>query len=364
MIIKIIFIAFVLIHGLIHTLGFLKAFNLSNISQLTKDISKPAGIIWLLVSVLFFLTILFIIFNNNVWMIIGFISVILSQILIISSWQDAKFGTIANLIILTGIILNFASYKFEKSYTSDVINLIKENEIKNPYILTKQDIQHLPVIVQKYLEYTNVINKPKINNFKVVLKGQIRSRGKDFFDFTSEQYNFVNEHARLFFMKGKMYGLNVPGYHKYINGTASMDVKLFGMFSVIKAEGEVMNKAETVTLFNDMCLFAPSSLIDNRIEWESVNDTCVNAIFSNKGIKISALLLFNNSGRLINFISNDRYDISDMQQYPFLTPIYEYKNFDGINVASQSDAIWKYPDVEFVYAKFDLQEIKYNLLDY
>jgi len=40
---KIIFLFIVLIHALIHLLGFVKAFNLTEISQLTQPISKTSG---------------------------------------------------------------------------------------------------------------------------------------------------------------------------------------------------------------------------------------------------------------------------------------------------------------------------------
>ena len=101
---------------------------------------------------------------------------------------------------------------------------------------------------------------------RVVFDGEMRDKGRDFFKFTSSQYNFFENPARLFFMKANMYGTTVPGYHCYQNATASMQVKLLGLFNVVNVKGNEMNKAETVTLFNDMCLMAPASLIDTRIE--------------------------------------------------------------------------------------------------
>lgn len=47
------FILLVVIHALIHLLGFLKAFQLAEINQLTQHISKPMGLLWLLALILF-----------------------------------------------------------------------------------------------------------------------------------------------------------------------------------------------------------------------------------------------------------------------------------------------------------------------
>jgi hypothetical protein len=48
--------AFLLLHGIIHLLGFAKAYHFGNVNQLTIDISKPVGLLWLLTSILFILS--------------------------------------------------------------------------------------------------------------------------------------------------------------------------------------------------------------------------------------------------------------------------------------------------------------------
>lgn len=93
------------VHGLIHLLGFVKAFNLASVEQLTEDISRTTGLLWLLVCLLFLITALLYYMQSDVWWILGTASVIISQVLIILSWSDAKAGTIANIIIAIPIIM-------------------------------------------------------------------------------------------------------------------------------------------------------------------------------------------------------------------------------------------------------------------
>lgn len=102
---KIIFSFVIVIHGLIHLLGFVKAYDLASVEQLTEEISKIIGIFWLLVSVLFLATVFLYFTQNDVWWIVGSVAVIISQILIILSWSDAKYGTIANIIVIISIIV-------------------------------------------------------------------------------------------------------------------------------------------------------------------------------------------------------------------------------------------------------------------
>ena len=98
-------IAFIiLMHGLIHFMGFAKTFGYGNITQL-GEVSKPMGSLWLITAFLFIAVTILLLLKKNVWAITAIIAIILSQILIISAWKDAKFGTIANITLLVFTIL-------------------------------------------------------------------------------------------------------------------------------------------------------------------------------------------------------------------------------------------------------------------
>jgi hypothetical protein len=361
---KYIFVFVVFMHGLIHFMGFAKAFGYGNIIQITKEISKPIGAAWLFTALLFIAAVVLYFIKNDGWAITAIIAVVISQILIITVWKDAKFGSIANVIILFVAISAWASHLFEMRFVADIKTHIAQTNFSNNELLTEADIALLPTPVQKHMRYTGAIGKPKVKNLKIVFDGEMRDKGKDFFKFTSTQYNFFDNPTRLFFMKAKMYGTIVPGYHCYQNATATMQIKLLGLFNIVNIKGIEMNKAETVTVFNDMCLMAPASLIDKRIEWIPIDSLSAKAVFTNGSNKISATLYFNEKGQLINFISDDRYAISDMKQYRFSTPVKEYTKIDGRNVLQYGEAVWHYPEGEFVYGKFNLKSIEYNVSEY
>ncbi len=356
-------VALILIHGLIHFMGFSKAFGLADMKQLSIPISKPIGLFWLLTALLFLISATLYLLKSGTWMYTCIIACLLSQVIIVLSWKDAKFGTIANGILLLIALLSLTTRLFELSYNKEANGLVKQRSRLTVPLLTAADIGHLPVPVQRYLIYCGVLNQPKVLNMQVLFEGQMREKGKDFFSFRSEQYNFFENPARLFFMKAAMYGITVPGYHRYVNATASMDIRLFGQFSVIHQSGPGMDSTETVTLFNDMCLLAPASLIDSRISWETIDSLTIRAVFINQGISISATLYFNTAGQLINFISNDRMAIADNKKIPFSTPVHQYRPIRGFNLMSDADAVWDYPDGKFVYGKFRLKDIWYNLND-
>ena len=97
------FAIFILIHGLIHALGFLKAFGIAEIEELKMPITKASGSIWLLTSFIFIATAFFYLWDSPFSVGFGFSGILLSQSLIWRDWKDAKFGSIPNIIL--GIIL-------------------------------------------------------------------------------------------------------------------------------------------------------------------------------------------------------------------------------------------------------------------
>src|SRR5690606_15779730 len=87
-------------HGLIHLMGFAIAFRLVEIEQLSGSISKFWGWVWLLTALLFQITFILFILKKDAWPILAIVAAMLSQILILTVWSDAKFGTFINIIIL------------------------------------------------------------------------------------------------------------------------------------------------------------------------------------------------------------------------------------------------------------------------
>src|SRR4029450_7369082 len=132
------------------------------------------------------------------------------------------------------------------------------------------ELAHLPAPVQRYLRGVGVVGQPRVRNFKVRMHGRIRN-GPDarWIPPAAEQYNFVDEPARLFYLSGSMFMVPVQGYHRYVGPSATMTVKAAALVPVVEVSGPEMNEGETVTMFNDMCVIAPATLIDPAIVWES-----------------------------------------------------------------------------------------------
>jgi hypothetical protein len=99
------FLLLLLVHGLIHLMGFLKAFGLAELPELTLPVSRGWGVMWLAASLLLVSSGIFWITGSSEWWIPALAGVILSQVLLFAFWQDARFGTLPNVIILTVLVV-------------------------------------------------------------------------------------------------------------------------------------------------------------------------------------------------------------------------------------------------------------------
>jgi hypothetical protein len=356
------------IHGLIHLFGFAKAFGLAALPQLSQPISSVFGILWLIAGALFICTAGSLFLLPRWWWALGAAAIALSMVLVISSWTDARFGAAANLVVLLGVAFGFLAQgptSLRASYESDVDRALARPPTQAP--VTERDLGRLPPPVQRYLRATGVAGHPRVHNFRVRMRGRIRA-GPDarWMPIEAEQYNFMDTPSRLFYLTASMFMVPLQGYHRYVGPSATMRVKAAALLNVVDAAGQAMDKGETVTMFNDMCVFAPATLIDSAITWEAVDAHTVKASFANAGHTIRAELSFNEAGELVDFWSDDRPQIgSDGQTAKHVrwsTPIDGYRSFGPFHLASGGAARWHESTGDYSYIELEFNDVQYNVL--
>jgi hypothetical protein len=365
-------IAFALVlvlHGLIHLLGVAKAFGMADLPQLIQPISPVFGVLWLVAAVVCFGVAASLFLWPRGWWMIGACALLVSVVVIASSWPDAKFGLAPNAVLLVGVVFGFLTqgpYSLHAEYEDDRERLLSSADSKHS--VTEADLLHLPPAVQRYLRLAGAVGRPHVSNFRTRIHGRIRSAADArWMPLAAEQYNFLREPARLFYMTASMLALPVHGYHRYVGSAASMRVKAAGLVPVATANGPELTQSETVTLFNDMCIMAPATLIDPAIAWEDVDGHRVQARFSNAGHTIQAELWFSDSGELTNFVSDDRYQASPdgttLRRVRWSTPVHGYRSFGAARLAAAGEGRWHGPGGEYAYIELEIDDVEYNVPD-
>ncbi|HOK52961.1 MAG TPA: hypothetical protein PLU88_00380 [Armatimonadota bacterium] len=101
------------VHGLIHAMGGFNELGIAKpegitgrtIVPISDNTRRVLGVVWLIIVVLFLVAAIGLAVNWSGWLIFAIAALVISQTLIIIWWPDAKFGTIANILIIVGIIL-------------------------------------------------------------------------------------------------------------------------------------------------------------------------------------------------------------------------------------------------------------------
>jgi hypothetical protein len=363
----VVFAIVLVVHGLIHVLGFAKAFGVADLPQLTQPISPLLGVVWLLAALLFLAAAAALFVWPRGWWAIGACGIVISMFIIVPSWTDAKFGTFGNLVALIGVAFGFLAQgpiSLRAAYDRDVDRALARLAPAEP--ISDVDLAHLPAAVQRYLQGVGVVGQPRVRNFRVRMHGRIRnSRDARWIRLVAEQYNFVDEPARLFYLSGSMFTVPVQGYHRYVGPSATMTVKAAALVPVVEVSGPEMNQGETVTMFNDMCVMAPATLIDPAVVWESVDARTARASFTNAGHTIRAELSFNEAGELTNFWSDDRYQTSpdgkSVKKVRWSTPLAGYRLFGRVRLASGGEARWHEASGDYAYIELTLDDVQYNV---
>lgn len=352
---RIVFSLFLLCHGAIHLLGFLK-----------RESSWPRRLLWLVATLLF-------VSSALLWLIEApyapwptLAAVVLSTALISTVFREAKVGLLANIVALVPVLvsaLDLRDSSFASIYRHEV-----EAGLGNAAALTildEADIAHLPPAVQQYLRRTNAIGAPRVHNFHARFKGEMKlSRDADWTEIRAEQQSFLDPPSRIFLMSASRLGAPFEGLHLFTHGEASMQVRVGSIFQVVDARGPKMDQSETVTFFNDMCLLAPAMLADADIRWEELGARSVRGRFGGPGHQISAVLFFDENGDLERFVSEDRYQSADGETYvlyPWITPVRDYRAYGTARLAEHGEAIWREPSGAFTYARFRLLDVEYNV---
>jgi hypothetical protein len=364
-------------HGLIHFMGVVKGFGWADVSQLKEPIGTGLGFAWLMATVLMIAAGAFLCASHRWWWIAGAAAVVVSQAVIFTSWTDAKMGTVANVILLVAVIYGVASHgprSFSSRFQRQVqrtLSTASAYRERVGEVVAEEDLATFPEPVATYLRRCGAVGQPRVWNFRAKLHGRIRAGAdKPWMTFTGEQVNTYGPRpSRLFVLDATMFGFPVDVFHEFVDAAASMRVRVCSLFPIANSSGPEISRAETVTLFNDICVLAPAALIDAPIVWLNADRYHAVGSFTNGVHTVTADLRFNEDGDLVDFVSDDRLRSSaDGKSFVFQrwsTPVREYRNVEARRVSTFGEARWHAPEPEgtFTYIELVVESMAYNVVD-
>lgn len=361
---KLVFGVLLLIHGAIHLIGFVKAFYITEIDKQVLGIPKFIGALWLLVFILFIVAASSF-FNNKKWFYLAFIAVTLSQILIISVWKEAKFGSIANIVILLVSMSAFGSHQFNKMVQKETAVLFKNIDVIDTSFITEKDIFHLPKIVQKWMKNSGAIGKPNITSVRLKQKGKMKTKPKGkWMPFMAKQY--FNVETPTFIWTTKVENnplLYMIGRDKLVDSKGEMLIKLNALIPVVNTgSNDKINQGVMVRFLAETCWF-PSASLNDYIKWELMDDTSAKAVLTINNKSVSGIFRFNTKGNIISFETHRYFGgRKDAKLEKWVIDMIDYKTFNGIKIPNKCEVIWQLKEADFNWLNLEITDLEYNVL--
>lgn len=361
--VRILFLLLILIHAFIHLTGFLKAFNLTEIEQLTRTISRVAGTFWFLAFLLFVISAVAYQMESDWWWILGVVSVILSQVLIFLYWQDSKFGTIANAIIFASCLLGYGSWDFDRMVQSELEIFWSGISSDKTKVVTVDELKVLPPVVWEWMENVNVLGKERIEVVHFTQTGQMRTSpdGK-WMPVEAEQYAKTASPGFLWIadVEAVPY-IHLTGRDKYEDGRGHMLIKLLSLFPVADSRGSKIDQGTLLRYLAEMVWY-PSAALEDYISWEQVDSSSARATMSYGDITASGIFEFDENNRVIRFEAKRYYDRKEGATLePWVITIDEnsYQWIEGMQIPTAAEVTWKLKEGDFTWYKLDIRDVKY-----
>ena len=353
-------IVVVAIHGLLHLLGAVKGFGWAAVLALSTPVGPWMGLAWLVVGLLVLSVAVLLARGSCPWWL-PLVAALASQALIVTAWQDAMFGTVVNVLLLA-VAGHAWARTGPRSLRTDYARHVQAvlGQVRLPGAVTDAELEALPPPVARLLRHAGAVDRPAVAGFRATIHGRIRSGpAKPWMPFTGEQVNVYGpETCRLFFMDATMLGLPVDVLHVFDRGAATMRVRLASLLPIVSGAGPEMDRAETVTVLNDLCLLAPAALVGAPITWTSSDADSATATFMLGDQTVTAELDIAADGRVTDFVSDDRLraapDGRTFTRQRWSTPVRSEGEWDGHRVCREGEARWHAPEPEgtFTYLEF------------
>ncbi len=259
---------------------------------------------------------------------------------------------IAVAVSLVIIYLSIPYSPLKSDFENEVSNLIASEKIAAE-LFTEEDISGLPTPVQKYFTVCGYIGTPKMSYMKAVYHDVdfLMSTDKPYSRINYTQYNFVKEPMRTAFIETSMYGIPFQGLDSYIGGKGGMKGVIAKAITLFNEMGSEMDKACLVTVLSE-CLLVPNIALQDYITWESIDDTHAKGTITYYGISGSGIFTFAESGEMLSFITNDRWEVGtdgEKAKIPWSAVLGDYKESSGIKQPTKIKAVWHYEDGDSVY---------------
>ena len=365
--IRLIFSSILVLHGLLHFIGFAKEWNIGSQGELTgkafinlsANSSRFAGTLWLITGALFLAAAILYLFRKEWFWMPAALALLTSQTLIIIYWQDARYGTIVNLVVLIVVIYAAAVMFFNRGIEQDVASL-QSRALKADNVITQEMLDHLPRNVQLWLQKADVVNKSNPNVIRITQKGNLRSKpdGK-WMPFRAVQYFSIDPPSFVWDARIKASPLmEIAARDKFENGNGFMLIKPMYIFTAANSSGKETNQGTMLRFLAEMAWF-PHAALSSYLQWEGINDRQAKVTMTYNNLEVSGIYSFDEAGHVTGFEARRYGDFDGIyRKETWSVSVTGYKTFNNRLIGNASEVTWKLKEGDFKWLVLEVTDIE------
>jgi hypothetical protein len=357
------------VHGLLHLLGAFKWLHIAPIPQLSGrtlvNLSSSAervfGALWLLTCLLLLLAAALQLTRLDGWWRVALIGVLLSQSLIVLAWQDARFGSFANVMLLLAALAGAGHARFARNVDAEIDHLLSSVPPVAEDRVQARDLQQLPALVQKWLVRSKVVGQPRVHSVRLRQRGQLRTApNAAWLPASADQYFRTDEPAFVWRVQSRMFGLPVEGRDRYDNSGGEMLIRIGSLFDVVRANDEKIALGAQLRFLGEIVWF-PSAALNPMIRWQALGEDRVRATLTHAGRSSSATFVFDELGRVMGLQAERYMGSGDAAQLtPWAVSCTQWQTLAGVEVPTRGDVSWQLPAGDFSYYQWEITELEFN----
>ncbi|MCB8978995.1 MAG: hypothetical protein H6657_16400 [Ardenticatenaceae bacterium] len=352
-------IAVVVIHGLIHLLGFVAYWPLAEIAELpykntllngrlilTNTGMRWFSLFWLLAAVGLVTAAVSLVLDRAWWLPLMLAAVAVSLIITVLDWNNAFRGAILSLVLLVPLLV--------------VVGLRQQPRPFPTYPQISQPLNRvafpadLPAPVARYFEKVLGDAVPVVETAVVTGHGQLRFNGITFPHRLRFTYD-VNQGYRHY-IESTIFGLPILKVNEhFLDGQARLELPV----GVVENEPNI-DMAANLGFWGEAIWFPPLYLTDPRVRWEAIDATTARLTVPFGDTEDSFTVFFDADTGLITRMEAMRYrDATDTEKILWqLTPL-AWETYHGIQIPSRSSVTWA--DEGTPWLVIDLDDVAYNV---
>jgi hypothetical protein len=257
-------------------------------------------------------------------------------------------GLILILIVIGNILL---SLQFRK----EVSTLFSQSGNVSDKKFHYNQIQGLPVPVQRYFRLVLKEGQPYISYIRLKHNGQFKTdQKKDWVNIKGEQYFTTQKPGFIWKGTTSMF----TARDMYISDKGRLVVSLFSIFEIADGRGEKYDHGEMLRWLGESVWFPTNLLPNENLQWSSIDSLTAQLTFHYNNVSISYIVSFNAEGEVTQ-MQTKRY-MGDGGLETWIGKVSDYKEINGVIVPTTIEAIYKLKEEDYSYARFKVKTIEYD----